>query len=170
MENRNSGFDTCGVFYSFCLKGINTAQTSVLDVNAVGLGAKSLYDAYFVCVTISGKRTIIEYGKIKDTRDSGDVFLTMVDRTRNFDIRFYAFENGGDLARIIDAHIVSRKRFEMTCRGNTVQDAEMNLCAEGCHWTCDPFESRLFLSSVRGALSVVLITEHIIVLKGRTII
>lgn len=130
-----------------------------MDVNAVGLGAKSLYDAYFVCITISGKRTIIEYGKIKDTRDSGNVFLTMVDRTRNFDIRFYAFANGGDAARIIDAHIVSRKRFEMTCRGDTVKDAEMNLCAEGCHWTCDPFESRLFLRSIRGAVSVVLLNR-----------
>ena len=93
----------------------------------------------------------------------------MVDRTRNFDIRFYAFANGGDAARIIDAHIVSRKRFEMTCRGDTVKDAEMNLCAEGCHLTCDPFESRLFLSSFRGGCFCC-ITEQIIILKGRTII
>ena len=119
---------------------MNDDTNSVTDVDAVGLGETSLYEAYFVCITISGQRTLIEYGKSKGTRDTGNVYLNMIDKNRGFDLRFYAFENKNDAAKIMDAHIVSRKRTQITCKGNTVKDAKENLCGQGCHRTCDPFE------------------------------
>ena len=147
-----------------CLQGKDARDYRhyVTNVDAVGLGAKSLYDAYFVCITVSGERTLIEYGKSKGTRDTGNVFLSMVDRTRNFDVRFYAFGNEGAAARIVDAHIVSRKLFQMTCRENTVKDAKENLCMEGCHRACDPFESRLFSEGV----SIVLLLNLLASIRG----
>lgn len=113
---------------------------SIEDVDAVGLGEKSLYEAYFVCITISADRSIIEYGSSSGTRDTGSVYLTMIDNNRGFEIRFYAFENTGAAAKIMDAHIVSRELTEINCKGSTVKDAEENLCGQGCHKTCDPFE------------------------------
>ena len=115
-------------------------SNSTKDVDAVGLGEKSLYEAYFVCITISAKRSMIEYGKGSGTRDTGSVYLTMIDKKRDFEIRFYAFENTGAAAKIMDAHIVSRELTEISCKGNTVKDAKENLCGQGCHKTCDPFE------------------------------
>ena len=116
---------------------------SVTNVDAVGLGESSLYEAYFVCITISGQRTLIEYGKSKGTRDTGNVYLNMIDKNRGFQPRFYGFLNKNDAAKIMDAHIVSRKRTQITCKGNTVKDAKENLCGQGCHRTCDPFEGRV---------------------------
>ena len=68
----------------------------------------------------------------------------MVDSTRGFDVQFYTFGNNENAAKIMDAHIVSRKRTKMTCKGETVMDAKENLCAQGCHRTCDPFEGTVF--------------------------
>ena len=146
-----------------CLQGKDARDYKhyVTNVDAVGLGAKSLYDAYFVCITVSGERTLIEYGKSKGTRDTGNVFLSMVDRTRNFDVRFYAFGNEGAATRIVDAHIVSRKLFQMTCREKTVKDAKENLCMEGCHRACDPFESRLFSEGVSIVLLLSLLASFL---------
>jgi len=120
-------------------------DNSITSVDAVGLGDASLYEAYFVCITISGQRTLIEYGKSKGTRDTGNVYLTMIDKNRDFEVQFYAFGNKNEAAKIMDAHIVSRKRTQITCKGSTVKDAQENLCGQGCHRTCDPFEgSALF--------------------------
>ena len=103
-----------------------------------------LYESYFVCITISGQATLIEYGKSVGTKDGGIVYLNMIDRSRNFDIRFYAFGNKDEPANIMDAHIVSHKRTEVTCKGRTVKDAIENLCADNCHRHCNPVAGQCF--------------------------
>lgn len=104
-----------------------------------------LYESYFVCITISGEATLIEYGKSVDTKDRGIVYLNMIDRSRNFDIRFYAFGNKDEPANIMDAHVVSHKRTEVTCKGQgTVKDAIENLCAKNCHKHCNPVAGQCY--------------------------
>ncbi|XP_078357304.1 uncharacterized protein LOC144642194 [Oculina patagonica] len=121
-------------------KGTVATSTSptTTAVDAVALGESVLYESYFVCITISGKATLIEYGKSLGTKDGGIVYLNMIDRSRNFDIRFYAFGNKDEPANIMDAHTVSHKRTEVTCKGGTVKDAIENLCAQDCHKHCNP--------------------------------
>ncbi|XP_078357305.1 uncharacterized protein LOC144642195 [Oculina patagonica] len=114
------------------------AYSSTTAVDAVALGDGVLYESYFVCITISGTATLIEYGKSLGTKDGGIVYLNMIDRSRNFDIRFYAFGNKDEPANIMDAHIVSHKRTEVTCKGGTVKDAIETLCAKDCHKHCNP--------------------------------
>ena len=55
-------------------------MVSTVDVNAVGLGTAILYQSYFVCLKETSKSTVIEYGKSLSTTESGDVYLTMLDR------------------------------------------------------------------------------------------
>ncbi|KAL9983630.1 hypothetical protein ACROYT_G005829 [Oculina patagonica] len=121
-------------------KGTAATSTSpsTTAVDAVALGENVLYESYFVCITISGTATLIEYGKSLGTKDGGIVYLNMIDRSRDFDIRFYAFGNKDEPANIMDAHIVSHKRTEVTCKGETVKDAIENLCAKDCHKHCNP--------------------------------
>ena len=124
----------------YCFQGAAAAgdSPSTTTVDAVALGESVLYESYFVCITISGKATLIEYGKSLGTRDGGIVYLNMIDRSRTFDIRFYAFGNKDEPVNIMDAHIVSHKRTEVTCKGNTKKDTIENLCARDCHKHCNP--------------------------------
>lgn len=103
-----------------------------------------LYESYFVCITIFGQATLIEYGKSLGTRDGGNVYLKMIDRGRNFNIEFYAFGNQDEPVNIMDAHIVSHKRTEVTCKGSTVKDAIENVCAQNCHKHCNPVAGQCF--------------------------
>ena len=103
----------------------------------MALGESVLYESYFVCITISGQATLIEYGKSIGTKDAGNVHLNLIDRSRDFDIRFYAFGNQDEPANIMDAHVISHKRTGVTCKGNTVKDNIENLCANNCHNHCD---------------------------------
>ena len=104
----------------------------------MALGESVLFESYLVCITVSGKNTLIEYGKNQATRDAGNVYLNMIDNSRNFDIGFYAFGNKDDPVMIMDAHIVSHNRTEVQCRGDTKKDEIENLCAKNCHKYCNP--------------------------------
>lgn len=130
-------------FYLFMfnlLKGNTATSTSpkIQDVDAVALGESVLYESYFVCITISGQNTLIEYGKNQGTKDAGNVYLNMIDNSRNFDIRFYAFGNKDEPVNIMDAHMVSHNRTEVKCKGDTTKDAIENMCAKKCHKFCNP--------------------------------
>ena len=107
-------------------------------------GESVLYESYFVCITLSGQATLIEYGKSVGKKDGGIVYLNMIDRSRNFNIRFYAFGNKDEPANIMDAHVVSHKRTEVTCKGGTVKDEIENLCAKNCHKNCNPVAGQCF--------------------------
>lgn len=91
-----------------------------------------------MCITIAGKNTLIEYGKNKGTKDVGSVYLNMIDNNMDFDIRFYAFGNKDKPVNIMDAHIVSHKKNEVKCKGETVKDSIENMCAKNCHHSCNP--------------------------------
>jgi len=110
----------------------------------VAIGESVLFESYFVCITISGQNTLIEYGKNIGTKDGGNVYLNMIDNKRNFDIRFYAFGNKDDPVNIMDAHIVSHNQTKVQCKGNTVKDAIENMCANNCHRDCDPVAGLYF--------------------------
>jgi len=62
----------------------------------------------------------------------------MIDNSRNFDIRFYAFGNKDVPVNIMDAHIVSHNQTKVQCKGDTVEDAIENMCAKNCHQYCNP--------------------------------
>jgi len=104
----------------------------------VAIGEGVIFESYFVCITISDKNTLIEYGKNQGTRDAGNVYLNMIDNNRNFDVRFYAFGNKDEPVNIMDAHMVSHNRTDIQCKGDTKKDEIENLCAKNCHRTCNP--------------------------------
>ena len=104
----------------------------------MALGESVLYESYFVCITISDQNTLVEYGKNRGTEDAGNVYLNMIDNSRNFDIRFYAFGKKDKPANIMDAHIVSHNRTDVKCKEDTVKDAIENVCAKNCHKHCNP--------------------------------
>ena len=85
----------------------------------MAIGEGVIFESYFVCITISGKNTLIEYGKNQGTRDAGNVYLNMIDNNRNFDVRFYAFGNKDEPVNIMDAHMVSHNRTDIQCKGDT---------------------------------------------------
>ena len=120
-------------------------MVSTVDVNAVGLGASILYQSYFVCLKETSQSTVIEYGKSVSTTESGDVYLTMIDRDEPLFVRFYSFGNGEKPLEVVDAHIVSRRLTKADCRGDTVLDKQTNMCAQRCHELCDPTQGILFL-------------------------
>ena len=104
----------------------------------MAIGEGVLFESYFVCITISGKNTLIEYGKNQGTRDAGNVYLYLIDNDRKFDVRFYAFGNKDEPVNIMDAHMVSHNRTDIQCKGDTKKDEIENLCAQNCHTTCNP--------------------------------
>ena len=117
-------------------------MVSTVDVSAVGLGADILYQSYFVCLKETSSSTVIEYGKSQETTESGDVYLTMIDRDDPLYVRFYSFGNGEKPLEIVDAHIVSRHLTKANCRGDTVLDKETNMCVQNCHELCDPNQGK----------------------------
>ena len=120
-------------------------MVSTVDVNAVGLGTAILYQSYFVCLKETSKSTVIEYGKSLSTTESGDVYLTMLDRDDPLFVRFYSFGNGEKPLQVVDAHIVSRRLTQAKCRGDTMRDNQTNICVQHCHELCDPFQGIPFL-------------------------
>ena len=110
----------------------------------MAIGGSVLFESYFVCITISGQNTLIEYGKNIGTKDGGNVYLNMIDNNRNLDIRFYAFGNKDDPVIIMDARIVSHYQTTVQCKGDTVKDAIENMCAKNCHRHCDPVAGLYF--------------------------
>ena len=52
----------------------------------------------------------------------------MIDVQDPINARFYAFGNDENPAKVMDAHLVSRKLTRAECRGDTVRDMETNLC------------------------------------------
>ncbi|XP_078353427.1 uncharacterized protein LOC144638119 [Oculina patagonica] len=106
-------------------------EVSTTDVSAVGLGSDVLYQSYFVCVTETSDRTVIEYGKSSRSTGHGDVFLTMVDSVDPKYVRWYSFGNGEETLQVVDAHILSRQFTKATCRGANGLDEETNMCTLG---------------------------------------
>ena len=84
--------------------------------------------------------TIIEYGKSLATRDSGDVYLTMIDNSDSLQVRFYAFGNGEHPLEIADANIVPRKLIQAECRGDSSLNEKENMCIQKCNELCDPIK------------------------------
>ena len=119
-------------------------MVSTVDVNAVGLGAAILYQSYFVCLKETPQSTVIEYGKSFTTTESGDVYLTMLDRDDPLFVRFYSFGNGEKPLEVVDTHIVSRRLTKADCRGDTVLDKQTNMCVQHCHELCDPTQGITF--------------------------
>ena len=113
-------------------------MVSTVDVNAVGLGADILYQSYFVCVKETSHSTVVEYGKSQGTTEFGYVYLTMIDRVKPNNVRFFSFGNGEELLEVVDAHIISRHLTKAYCRGDTVLDKDTNMCVQNCHIMCDP--------------------------------
>ncbi|PFX13522.1 C-reactive protein 1.1 [Stylophora pistillata] len=124
-------------------------MTSTSNLNARALGDASLYHSYFVCITESEKSTLIEYGKSLGTSESGDVYLNLIDSSGHLNVRFYAFGNDQNPAKVMDAHIVSRILTKAECKGDTVKDLETNLCVQKCHKNCDPLAGCKFPGSVQ---------------------
>ena len=122
-------------------------MVSTVDTNAVGLGADILYQSYFVCVKEGSKSTVIEYGKSHGTTESGDVYLTMIDRVDPLYVRFYSFGNGEEPMEVVDAHIISRHLTKANCRGDTVLDNQTNMCVQNCHIQCDPTQGNIICSN-----------------------
>ena len=100
-------------------------------MSAVGLGSDVLYQAYFVCLTETPERTVIEYGKSQRSTGHGDVFLTMVDTVEPLIVRWYSFGNGEEPLQVLDAHILSRPLTKATCRGENGLDEGTNMCILG---------------------------------------
>lgn len=119
-------------------------KTSTTNSNARALGDASLYQSYFVCITESEKSTLIEYGKSLGTSDSGDIYLNLIDSNGHLNVRFYAFGNDENPAKVMDSHIVSRPLTKAECKGDTVKDLETNLCVQKCHKYCDPLAGRAY--------------------------
>lgn len=80
---------------------------------------------------------MIEYGKSVGIKDSGIVYFNMIDRSRNFDIRFYVFGNKDELVNIMDVYIVLYKWMEVMCKGGMVKDVIENLCVKNCYKYCN---------------------------------
>lgn len=72
----------------------------------------------------------------------------MIDIQDPINARFYAFGNDENPAKIMDAHLVSRRLTTAECKGDTVKDMETNLCVHECHKDCDPLAG-----NTEGALS-----------------
>ena len=80
--------------------------------------------------------------------DAGAVFLSFGDVAENGSdpppsVQFYAFGIENDPAKIMDAHLLSRKLTEATCKGRTRVDNPTGLCAEPCHVNCDPTAGKI---------------------------
>lgn len=106
-------------------------MVSTTDFSAVGLGSDVLYQSYFVCVTETAERTVIEYGKSSRSTGHGEVFLTMVDTVDPLYVRWYSFGNGEEPLQVVNAHILSRQLTQATCRGKNGLDEETNMCTLG---------------------------------------
>ncbi|KAJ7378596.1 hypothetical protein OS493_021896 [Desmophyllum pertusum] len=111
---------------------------STVDVSAVGLGADILYQSYFVCVKETSEHTVIEYGKSQGTTETGNVYLTMIDRENPQSVRFFSYGNGEETLEIVDSHIVPRSQTKANCKGDTSFDVASNMCVQSCHELCDP--------------------------------
>ena len=72
----------------------------------------------------------------------------MIDIQDPINARFYAFGNDEKPAKIMDAHLVSRRLTIAECKGDTVKDMETDLCVQKCHKDCDPLAG-----NTEGALS-----------------
>ncbi|XP_068693345.1 uncharacterized protein [Montipora foliosa] len=118
------------------------SKAHIDDENAVGIGAVSIHQSYFVCLRESNKAVRIEYGKSQGSSDAGDVFLSfgdVVERdSKPLSVRFYGFGIEDLPAKIMDAHLLSRRLTETICKGKTREDNPTGLCVEECHLTCDP--------------------------------
>lgn len=95
-----------------------------------------------MCITESGNSTLLEYGKSLGTSDSGDIYLNWIDSQDHLNVRFYAFGNNQDPAKVMDAHIISRQLTKAECKGDTIKDTETNVCVQKCHKDCDPLAGK----------------------------
>ena len=95
-----------------------------------------------MCITETERSTLIEYGKSLGTSDSGDVYLNLIDSDDHLNVRFYAFGNDENPAKVMDAHLLSRALTKTECRGDTVKDEELEICIQNCHRDCDPYAGK----------------------------
>lgn len=91
------------------------------------------------------------------------------DDTKPLNVRFYAFGVEEDPAKIMDAHLLSRKLTRIKCKGKTWEDNPTGLCSQECHITCDPLAGEKLLwqqSSWILLLSWILTYIHTMIIRA----
>ena len=110
-------------------------------------------------MTESENRSLIEYGKSLGTSDSGDIYLTTPDNEKRLNVRFYAFGNDENPAKVMDSHIVPRRLTRAECKGDTVKDLETSLCHQLCHQDCDPLAGKIIDDSLNYCYNVMFVNS-----------
>ena len=123
------------------------AQEIITDYGARGQGSDTLYQTYFVCVSVEHNKTSIWYGTANDNEEVGhNVYLSYIDAQDHLDVQFYTFGSGEENVDVMDISILSHTFVQFVCRGNLLPNNKTatptdRACEKNCHTECDPYYS-----------------------------